>query len=97
MEAFKLVDALITPVTPSTAFKIGEKVSNPLQMYLSDIYTISANLAGVCGLVVPCGFSKAGLPIGMQILGKSFHEHEILSLGHEFEVAHNFKDTHPNI
>lgn len=97
MKVFEDVDALITPVTPSTAFKIGEKLSNPLQMYLADAYTIPVNLAGLCGLSVPCGFSDAGLPIGMQIIGKPFHEHEILALAYEFERSHNFKDAHPKI
>jgi aspartyl-tRNA(Asn)/glutamyl-tRNA(Gln) amidotransferase subunit A len=72
-------------VTPTTAFKIGEKSSNPLQMYLSDVYTLPANFAGLCGLSLPCGFSKAGLPIAMHIMGKSFPEYDLLSLGYEFE------------
>jgi aspartyl-tRNA(Asn)/glutamyl-tRNA(Gln) amidotransferase subunit A len=97
MEAFKNVDLLITPVTPSPAFKIGEKSADPLQMYLGDIYTISINLAGLCALSLPCGFSYNGLPIGLQIIGKPFHEHEILSLGYEFEQAHDFKNMHPTI
>jgi aspartyl-tRNA(Asn)/glutamyl-tRNA(Gln) amidotransferase subunit A len=97
MEAFKRVNALITPVTPTTAFKIGEKISDPMQMYLSDIYTISVNLAGVCGLSIPCGFSQSGMPIGMQIIGKPFHDHRILSLGYEFERAHRFWQMHPPI
>jgi aspartyl-tRNA(Asn)/glutamyl-tRNA(Gln) amidotransferase subunit A len=97
MRAFEDVDALITPVTPNVAFKIGEKISSPLQMYLSDIYTLPINLAGLCGISLPCGFSKSGLPMGMQIIGKPFHEHEILALGYEFEKAHNFKDRHPKI
>ncbi|MDR1173256.1 MAG: Asp-tRNA(Asn)/Glu-tRNA(Gln) amidotransferase subunit GatA [Puniceicoccales bacterium] len=97
MEAFKNVDLLITPVTPSPAFKIGEKSADPLQMYLGDIYTISINLAGLCALSLPCGFSSNGLPIGLQIIGKPFHEHEILSLGYEFEQAHDFKNRHPSI
>ncbi|MDR2779366.1 MAG: Asp-tRNA(Asn)/Glu-tRNA(Gln) amidotransferase subunit GatA [Puniceicoccales bacterium] len=97
MRVFEKVDMLITPVTPSTAFKIGEKSANPLQMYLSDIYTISANLAGLCALSLPCGLSHNGLPIGLHLIGKPFHEHEILSLGYEFEHAHDFKDMHPVI
>jgi aspartyl-tRNA(Asn)/glutamyl-tRNA(Gln) amidotransferase subunit A len=97
MRAFADVDALITPVTPTTAFKIGEKISDPVQMYLSDIYTISVNLAGACALSLPCGFSKSGLPMGMQIIGKPFHEHEILAIGSEFENAHDFRNMHPTI
>ncbi|MDR1413527.1 MAG: Asp-tRNA(Asn)/Glu-tRNA(Gln) amidotransferase subunit GatA [Puniceicoccales bacterium] len=97
MKAFADVDAIITPVTPTTAFKIGDKSSDPLQMYLNDIYTIPVNLAGLCGISVPCGFSKIGLPIGMQIVGKPFHEHEIMALGYEFEQSHDFKNAHPII
>ncbi|MDR1433179.1 MAG: Asp-tRNA(Asn)/Glu-tRNA(Gln) amidotransferase subunit GatA [Puniceicoccales bacterium] len=97
MKIFESVDALVTPVTPSTAFKIGEKTSDPLQMYLADVYTIPVNLAGLCGLSVPCGFSESGLPVGMQIIGKPFHEHEILALGYEFERSHDFKNAHPLI
>ncbi|MDR1401608.1 MAG: Asp-tRNA(Asn)/Glu-tRNA(Gln) amidotransferase subunit GatA [Puniceicoccales bacterium] len=97
MAAFDNVDALIAPVTPTTAFKIGDKTSDPLQMYLSDIYTLPVNLAGLCGVSVPCGFSKIGLPMGIQIIGKAFHEHEILALGYEFEQSHDFKDAHPKI
>ncbi|MDR3144599.1 MAG: Asp-tRNA(Asn)/Glu-tRNA(Gln) amidotransferase subunit GatA [Puniceicoccales bacterium] len=97
MRVFTDVDAMITPVTPSAAFKIGEKIADPMRMYLSDIYTISVNLAGACGLSLPCGFSKTGLPIGMQIIGRPFHEHEILALANEFELAHDFRGMHPDI
>ncbi|MDR1890748.1 MAG: Asp-tRNA(Asn)/Glu-tRNA(Gln) amidotransferase subunit GatA [Puniceicoccales bacterium] len=97
MGAFENVDALISPVAPSTAFKIGEKSADPLQMYLSDIYTISTNLAGLCALSFPCGLSHDGLPIGLHVIGKPFHEHEILSLGYEFEQSHDFKNIHPAI
>ncbi len=76
--AFKEVDCLITPTSPTTAFKAGEKVDDPLQMYLSDIYTTSANLAGIPGVNVPCGKDRQGLPIGLQILGKQFDEATIL-------------------
>ena len=73
-EAFKRCDAIVTPTAPTTAFKIGEKTQDPLQMYLSDIYTISINLAGVPALSLPCGFDGDGMPIGMQIIGKHFDE-----------------------
>jgi aspartyl-tRNA(Asn)/glutamyl-tRNA(Gln) amidotransferase subunit A len=79
--AFKEVDCLITPVSPTTAFKFGEKMEDPLQMYLSDIYTVSANLAGIPGLSLPCGTDHRGLPIGLQILGKQFDEGTILRVG----------------
>ncbi|MBK1880382.1 Asp-tRNA(Asn)/Glu-tRNA(Gln) amidotransferase subunit GatA [Pelagicoccus mobilis] len=94
--AFKEVDALLTPTSPTPAFKKGEKASDPLSMYLSDIYTISANLAGVPGMSLPCGYSD-GLPVGLQILGKPFKEDEMLSIANEFEAAHEFKDQHPSL
>lgn len=84
-EAFKTVDAIITPTTPTTAFAIGEKVNDPLTMYLSDIYTVTANLAGICGMSIPAGKDKAGLPFGMQILGDTFEETKILQLGNFIE------------
>ena len=85
--AFQRCDAIITPTAPSTAFKIGEKIEDPLQMYLSDIYTISINLAGVPALSLPCGFDANGLPIGMQVIGKHFDESTILRLAYAYEQA----------
>ena len=79
-KAFQEVDCLITPTSPTTAFKIGEKVDDPLTMYLSDIYTVSANLAGIPGISIPCGKDHQGLPIGLQILGKQFDEVTILGV-----------------
>ncbi len=79
------VDAIVTPVAPTPAFKLGEKVDNPLAMYLADIYTVTASLAGICGLSVPAGFSKAGLPIGVQVLGKHFDEVTIFRVGEAIE------------
>ena len=84
-KAFEKYDCLITPVSPTTAYKLGEKMDDPLQMYLSDIYTISINLAGIPGLTIPYGKSPKGLPIGFQILGKHFNETAILKLGHFIE------------
>ena len=84
-EAFKEVDALITPTSPTPAFKLGEKTSDPLQMYLADIFTISCNLAGLPGLSLPCGFTKAGLPIGLQLLGKALDEATLLRLARAYE------------
>lgn len=78
LNAFKKVDCLITPISPTTAFKLGEKIEDPLQMYLNDIYTVSANLAGIPGINVPSGTDHQGLPIGMQILGKHFDEATLL-------------------
>jgi len=87
IKAFQEVDCLITPTSPTTAFKAGEKVDNPLQMYLSDIYTTSANLAGIPGISVPCGHDRQGLPIGLQILGKHFDEPTILKVADFLETA----------
>ena len=86
-EAFKEVDVIATPVTPTPAFKLGEKSENPLQMYLSDIYTISVNLAGLPAISVPCGFSKGGLPIGLQLIGRAFEEETLLRAAHAYEQS----------
>ncbi len=85
LNAFAEVDAIVTPTTPTPAFKIGEKSDDPLAMYLADIYTVTANLAGICGASVPCGVSKDGLPIGIQILGKHFDEATVLRVGQAVE------------
>lgn len=79
--AFAEADCIITPTSPTTAFKLGEKIDDPLTMYLSDVYTVSANLAGIPGISIPCGTDKQGLPIGLQILGKQFDEATILRVG----------------
>ncbi|MBM4261955.1 MAG: Asp-tRNA(Asn)/Glu-tRNA(Gln) amidotransferase subunit GatA [Deltaproteobacteria bacterium] len=86
-QAFASCDAIVTPTMPTTAFKIGEKTQDPLQMYLSDIYTISVNLAGLPAISLPCGFDKAGLPIGLQIIGKPFDEATILRVAYAYEQA----------
>jgi len=85
--AFNEVDLIVTPVTPTPAFKLGEKSENPLQMYLSDIYTISINLAGLPAISVPCGFSKSGLPIGLQLIGRAFEEETLLRAAHAYEQS----------
>jgi aspartyl-tRNA(Asn)/glutamyl-tRNA(Gln) amidotransferase subunit A len=85
--AFAGCDALLAPVAPTAAYRIGEKTSDPLQMYLGDIFTVTANLAGICGLSVPCGFTSAGLPIGLQILGDAFCEEKVLRVGYAYEQA----------
>ena len=84
-KAFGEVDVIITPTAPTTAFKIGEKTEDPLKMYLSDIYTISANLAGIPGISIPCGFDKEGLPIGLQLLAKPFGEETIFRTAYSYE------------
>ena len=86
-EAFAKVDAIVAPVTPTPAFKLGEKTDDPLQMYLEDIYSVAASLAGICGMSVPCGETKAGLPIGVQVLGKHFDEATMLRVGTAIETA----------
>ena len=86
-KAFAQVDCLVTPTTPSTAFRAGEKSNDPLQMYLSDIYTVSANLAGIPGISLPCGVDEAGRPIGVQVLGRQFDEPTILRVAAFLEAA----------
>jgi aspartyl-tRNA(Asn)/glutamyl-tRNA(Gln) amidotransferase subunit A len=86
-EAFTKVDAIVTPTTPTPAFKLGEKSDNPLAMYLNDIYTVTADLVGVPGISVPCGYTKAKLPIGLQVLGKHFDESTVFRVGHAVEHA----------
>ncbi|SNB47664.1 Asp-tRNA(Asn)/Glu-tRNA(Gln) amidotransferase subunit GatA [Geobacter sp. DSM 9736] len=87
LKAFEKVDVLLTPVAPTPAFRLGEKLNDPLQMYLSDIFTIPVNLAGTCGISVPAGFSKESLPIGLQLIGRPFGEETILRAAHAFEQA----------
>jgi aspartyl-tRNA(Asn)/glutamyl-tRNA(Gln) amidotransferase subunit A len=86
-EAFKKVDAIVTPTSPTAAFKLGEKVDDPLAMYLADIYTVTADLAGIPGISIPCGETQDKLPIGLQILGKHFDEGTILRVAHAAEQA----------
>ncbi len=91
--AFKKVDAILTPTSPSVAFKIGEKASDPLEMYLSDIYTIAANLAGIPAISVPCGIDesqKKPLPIGLQFMGRAFDEGNLFKVAHAYEQATDF-------
>lgn len=89
-KAFKRVDVLVTPPTPTPAFKVGEKISDPLSMYLSDIYTVTANLAGIPAASIPCGLSSSGLPIGMQVLAPHFQEGAILRLAYAYEQMAGF-------
>ena len=95
--AFEKVDVIMTPTSPTTAFKIGEKTSDPLSMYLSDICTINVNLAGLPGISVPCGFSDAGLPVGLQMIGKAFDERNLLSFAASYEVAHEWASRRPTL
>jgi aspartyl-tRNA(Asn)/glutamyl-tRNA(Gln) amidotransferase subunit A len=98
LKAFEKIDAIVTPTTPTAAFKVGEKSDDPLQMYLSDIFTISCNLAGICGISVPCGFTKSPkLPIGLQLLGKPFGEETILKIAHAYEQTTDWRKQKPSM
>ncbi|HEY1789003.1 MAG TPA: Asp-tRNA(Asn)/Glu-tRNA(Gln) amidotransferase subunit GatA [Verrucomicrobiae bacterium] len=98
LDAFEKVDAIIAPTTPTAAFKVGEKADDPLQMYLSDIFTISCNLAGICGISVPCGFTKnPKLPIGLQLLGKPFGEESLLRIAHAYEQKNHWYNQKPGL
>jgi aspartyl-tRNA(Asn)/glutamyl-tRNA(Gln) amidotransferase subunit A len=96
-KAFETCDVLLCPVAPTPAFKIGEKVDDPLTMYLIDIFTLSANLAGIPGMSVPCGFSQKGLPIGLQLLGNHFNEEMLLKVAYNFEQATDFHKKKPDL
>lgn len=93
--AFQQVDVIVTPTSPTTAFRIGEKTDDPIQMYLSDIFTLSVNLAGICGINVPCGFDAQGLPIGMQIIGPALGETTILRVAYAYEQATDWHTRRP--
>ena len=99
-KAFEKVDALISPTSPVPAFKIGERTEDPLQMYLADIFTNPANLAGICGISVPCGFAESDghrLPIGLQLLGKALDEARILQIAHAYEQSTDWHKVRPSI
>jgi aspartyl-tRNA(Asn)/glutamyl-tRNA(Gln) amidotransferase subunit A len=93
--AYESCDAIITPTSPTPAFALGEKVDNPLAMYLNDIYTVTANLAGIPGLNVPCGLSSNRLPIGFQLLGPYWSEASLLKLADAYETARPFTEPPP--
>jgi len=96
-KAFEKVDAIITAVSPTTAFKVGEKTEDPLTMYLSDIFTIAPNLAGLPGMSVPCGFDGKGLPVGMQILGKPFGEQDMFDIANAFQQNTDWHRKRPSL
>ncbi|MCL6594321.1 MAG: Asp-tRNA(Asn)/Glu-tRNA(Gln) amidotransferase subunit GatA [Alicyclobacillus sp.] len=89
--AFAQCDVIVSPTAPTTAFRLGEKLDNPLQMYLNDLYTIPANLAGLPGISVPCGMSQDGLPIGLQLVGRAFDERTLLRVAHAYEQLRGFE------
>jgi aspartyl-tRNA(Asn)/glutamyl-tRNA(Gln) amidotransferase subunit A len=93
--AFEFADVVITPVAPTTAFPIGDKVNDPLAMYLSDVYTISANLAGICAASIPCGFDAAGLPIGLQLAAPAFAEQSLLAIANAFQQRTDYHRQYP--
>jgi aspartyl-tRNA(Asn)/glutamyl-tRNA(Gln) amidotransferase subunit A len=98
LKAFENVDAIVTPTTPTPAFKVGEKSDDPLQMYLSDIFTVAANVAGICGISVPCGFTRQPrLPIGLQLLGKPLGEETILRLARAYEQSTPWHKEKPQL
>lgn len=97
LQAFEQCDAIVTPVAPNPPFKIGEKTDDPLQMYLSDVFTLPASLAGIPGISIPCGFSAGNLPVGLQILGPHFREDLILRVAHQFEQATPYHKARPNL
>ncbi|UCC30346.1 MAG: Asp-tRNA(Asn)/Glu-tRNA(Gln) amidotransferase subunit GatA [Phycisphaerales bacterium] len=93
--AFESVDVIASPVTPTTAFRLGEKTDDPLAMYLEDIYTISANLAGICAISLPCGLDRQGLPIGLQLTGPAFGEERLLSVAHQYQLRTDYHTKRP--
>ena len=96
-KAFEAVDVIITPTSPTPAFKVGEKTEDPLQMYLSDIFTISVNLAGVPAISIPCGFTSGDLPVGLQIIGKHFDEESIFKAAYAYEQATEWHKRKPDV
>jgi len=94
-QAWHQVDAILAPTAPTTAFKLGEKVGDPLAMYANDIFTLPCSLAGLPGMSLPCGFGHGGLPIGLQVLGKPFDEATVLRVGRAFEKAHDYVRAPP--
>ncbi|HAL91678.1 MAG TPA: Asp-tRNA(Asn)/Glu-tRNA(Gln) amidotransferase GatCAB subunit A [Verrucomicrobia bacterium] len=96
-KAFARCDAILGPVTPTAAFRVGEKSADPVQMYLGDIFTVNVNLAGICGLSVPCGFTPNGLPAGLHVVGPAFEEARILKIGAAYQHATDWHRKHPKI
>jgi aspartyl-tRNA(Asn)/glutamyl-tRNA(Gln) amidotransferase subunit A len=96
VEAFKQCDVIMGPTSPSTAFNLGEKGDDPVQMYLSDIYTIAVNLAGLPGMSIPCGTGANGLPVGLQIIGDYFKEAQMLNVAHQYQLATDWHTRQPN-
>ena len=96
-EAYKQCDVIMGPTSPSTAFKLGEKGDDPVQMYLSDIYTIAVNLAGLPGMSIPCGFGENNMPVGLQIIGNYFDEARMLNVAHQYQLATDWHSRAPKL
>ena len=96
-KVFESVDVIALPTAPNTAFKFGEKSSNPVEMYLEDIFTVPVNIAGIPGISVPCGFDTKGLPIGLQFITKAFDETTLLNTAYAYEQNTEFNKQKPNI
>lgn len=96
-QAFQRVDAIATPVAPTTAFQLGEHTSDPLAMYLEDVFTLPANLAGVPGLAFPVGFDNANLPIGMQLMGRHFQEDLLIKVTHAYQQVTDWHQRQPEL
>jgi aspartyl-tRNA(Asn)/glutamyl-tRNA(Gln) amidotransferase subunit A len=96
-QALEQCDVLVAPTTPTTAFRLGEMVSDPMQMYLQDVFTLALSLAGLPGLSLPCGFDRSGLPIGLQIMGGAFDEARVLRVAHAYESATGWHKQRPNM
>ena len=95
--AFEEVDLIVGPVTPTPAFKLGERIDDPLAMYLFDLYTVSTNLAGIAGMSIPCGFSSSGLPIGLHLQAPPFAEERLLRGAHMFQQATDWHTKQPKL
>ena len=96
-DLFEKYDVLLTPTSPITAFKMGEKSNNPLEMYLADICTVPVNIAGLPGINVPCALDSKGLPIGFQLIAKAFNEETLFRAAYTYEQNTNFRDNKPNL
>jgi aspartyl-tRNA(Asn)/glutamyl-tRNA(Gln) amidotransferase subunit A len=95
--AFEQVDLIVAPVSPTTAFKLGDKTEDPLQMYLADVFTLPASLAGVPGISIPCGFDSNNLPIGLQLIGPAFGEETVLRAAHAFQSITDYHLQKPKL
>jgi aspartyl-tRNA(Asn)/glutamyl-tRNA(Gln) amidotransferase subunit A len=96
-QVFSQCDVLLTPTTPTTAFKIGEKADNPLEMYLSDIFTVPVNIAGLPGISIPCGYDNKGLPIGLQLISQPLTEAKLLKTAYAYEQAAQCHNEKPGL